>query len=75
MGEKSVLLNTLSFPSVYLYLGLFHHQHPLEHLGQIPQVEGVVGLGGGGQELGDNGVVHLDTSVHHLFSVLGTAWG
>ncbi|KAG7256268.1 hypothetical protein CRUP_029318, partial [Coryphaenoides rupestris] len=39
---------------VYLYGGGLGHQHALEDLGQVPQVEGVVGLGGGGQELGAN---------------------
>eukprot|EP00967_Tisochrysis_lutea_P148840 scaffold284948_cov17-Tisochrysis_lutea.AAC.1 len=31
--------------------GWCDHQHALEHLGQVAQVEGVVALGGGGQQL------------------------
>ena len=46
------------------------HEHSLEQFGQISQVEGVVRLGRGGQQLGGDGVVHGDTSVYHLTAVL-----
>ena len=35
-----------------------HHQHPLKHFGQISEIEGVVGLGWSGEQLGGDGVVH-----------------
>lgn len=35
-----------------------NHEHALEDLGEIPEVERVVGLGGSGQQLPGDGVVH-----------------
>ena len=42
------------------YLDLIdrHHQHPLEHFGEVSEVEGVVRLGWSGEQLGGDGVVH-----------------
>ena len=37
--------------SPHLDLGWVGHEHSLEDLGEVPQVEGVVGLGRGGQQL------------------------
>ena len=38
--------------------------HPLDDPSHIPEVEGVVGLGGGGQQLLPDLVVHIDGAVH-----------
>ena len=47
---------------------------PPPYLGKIPQIEGVVTLGGGWQELGTDGVVHLNSALHqwlcHILDVL-----
>ncbi len=42
------------------------HEHALENLGEIPEVEGVVGLGGRGQELPRDGIVHRGAGANYL---------
>ena len=44
---------------------------PLNDPGNVPQVEGVVGLGGGGQQLLPDLVVHLNCAVHHCTGCCG----
>lgn len=48
----------------HLYLSWFSHEHSLEDFGQVPQVKGIVGLGWRGQQLGGDGGVYTDGSVH-----------
>ncbi|TNN29297.1 hypothetical protein EYF80_060555 [Liparis tanakae] len=40
------------------------HKDALEHFGQVSEVEGVVGLGWSGEELGGDGGVHSDRGVY-----------
>ena len=50
-----------------------HHQHPLEDLREVSEVESVVGLGRGGQELCGDGVVHGRGGADQLGD-LGRRW-
>mmetsp|Transcript_65607 Transcript_65607/g.133205 ORF Transcript_65607/g.133205 Transcript_65607/m.133205 type:complete len:231 (+) Transcript_65607:5162-5854(+) len=43
-----------------------HHQHALQHLGRISQVEGVVTLHRRGQQIRDGAKEHLNTGRDHL---------
>ncbi len=43
-----------------------NHEHSLENLGQIPQVESVVRLGWCWQQLCTDGVVHVYAHVHQF---------
>ncbi len=42
------------------------HEHALEDLREIPEVEGVVGLSGCGQELPRDGIVHRGAGANNL---------
>ena len=48
----------------HLNLGWLSHEHSLEDFGEVPQVEGVVGLGWSGQQLGGDGSIYPDGSFH-----------
>ena len=49
--------------------GLWHgKQHPLDDPGEVPQVEQVVTLGGGRQQVDHGTRVHRQGPRHHLFS-------
>lgn len=48
----------------HLHFGWLGHEHTLEDLGEVPQIEGVVGLGWSGQQLGGDGRVYPDGSFH-----------
>lgn len=61
--------------SPHLDLGWVGHEHSLEDLGEIPQVEGVVGLGRGGQQLGGDGGVHHDGGFHEGIREVGDVAG
>ena len=52
-----------------LQLSHIHHEDALEDLGEISEVEGVVRLGRGGQQLCDDGAVYFNTSLHHGISM------
>jgi len=45
------------------------HEDTLEDLGQVPQVEGVMGLGWRGQQAGADRVVHRDRRQRQLVAV------
>lgn len=62
-------------PEPHLDLGWVGHEHALEDLGEVPQVEGVVGLGWRGQQLGGNGGVHHDGSFHEGIREVGDVGG
>ena len=51
-------------PGVCGGLGVSPH-HPLDDSRYIPEIEGVVGLGGGGQQLLPDLIVHINGAVHH----------
>lgn len=51
-------------PGLCSGLGVCPH-HPLDDPSHIPEVEGVVGLGGGGQQLLPDLIVHINSAVHH----------
>lgn len=53
----------------YTYLARFQHEHALEDAREIAQVEGVVRLGGRGQQLCGDDVVDVDTRFHQLVTV------
>lgn len=61
--------------SPHLDLGWVGHEHSLEDLGEVPQVEGVVGLGWGGQQLGGDGGVHHDGGFHEGIREVGDVGG
>lgn len=48
----------------HLYLSWFSHEYSLEDFGQVPQVKGIVGLGWRGQQLGGDGSIYIDGSIH-----------
>lgn len=62
-------------PEPHLDLGWVDHKHALEDLGEVPQVEGVVGLGWCGQQLGGDGGVHHDGSFHEGILEVGDVGG
>lgn len=57
---RSLHCDTLA--SDYLDVSGLDHQDALEDFGQVSEVEGVVGLGWSGEELGGDGGVHSDRS-------------
>ncbi len=50
---------------VQTYLSGFDHENALEDLGEVPQVEGVVGSGWCRQQLLADPQVHLNAALHH----------
>lgn len=52
--------------AIYLDLTDGHHQHALNHFGEISEIEGVVRLGWRGKQLGGDGVVHGRCRVNEL---------
>lgn len=62
-------------PDPHLDLGWVDHEYALEDLGEVPQVEGVVGLGWGGQQLGGDGGVHHDGRFHEGIRETGNVGG
>lgn len=76
-AEWAFLYRTLGrgLPDSHLNLGWVGHEHALEDLGEVPQVEGVVGLGWGGQQLGGDGGVHHDGSFHEGIREVGDVGG
>ena len=47
------------------YLSGFDHENALEHLGEVPQVESIVGSGRCGQQLLADSQVHLNAALDH----------
>ena len=54
--------------TTYRDLVRLSHKDALNDLGEVAQVEGVVGLGRGGQQLGLDGVVGGNAGVHQLLT-------
>lgn len=53
-----------SVGSDYLYHASLSHEDALEDLGQVSQVEGVMGLGWSWKKLGGNGRIDSDSGVY-----------
>lgn len=62
-------------PDPHLYLGWVSHEHALEDLGEVPQVEGIVRLSRSGQQLGGDGGIHHDSGFYEWIHTVGNVRG
>lgn len=59
----------------HLNLGWLSHENSLEDFGEVPQVEGVVGLGWSGQQLGGDDSIYPDGGFHEGLRQMGDVGG